>query len=305
MEHRVLGKTGLVVSTLGFGGYPIGSMGDSSDLVTHILNAALDDGINIIDTAECYGESEQLIGTAIGHRRTHFHLLSKCGHASGIDMPHWNPRLLALSIDRSLTRLRTDFIDIMQLHSCAGQIILRGDVVILRGDVVDVLVRARDAGKIRFLGYSGDGDDARIAIASGAFEVLQTSVNIADQEAIETTIPYARAVGMGVIAKRPIANAVWLSRERPEDSYVQPYWDRLRALAYGFISTDSSSAVGISLRFTLTVPGVHTAIVGTTKEKRTRENAVFVAEGSLPSELYSSIRQRWASIAQPEWKAEN
>ena len=182
MERRTLGRTGMDVSLLGFGGAEIGYGQAAQATVDRLLGEALDAGLNVIDTAECYLTSEALIGHAVAHRRREVYLLTKCGHASGLPWPDWDPRLLTPSIERSLQRLRTDAVDVVQLHSCAAD-------VLCQGDVIDVLQRAREAGKTRYLGYSGDGEAARYAIACGAFDTLQTSLNIADQEAIESTLP--------------------------------------------------------------------------------------------------------------------
>ncbi len=297
MEKRVLGKTGMEVSALGFGGSEIGYGQASLETVGRLLGSALDAGLNVIDTAECYLTSEELIGRAVAHRRADYYLFTKCGHASGIDLPDWHPRLLERSIERSLERLRTDHVDLLQLHSCSEE-------VLRAGDVIEVLRRAREAGKTRHIGYSGDGRAALYAVECGAFDTLQTSVNIADQQALELTLPEARTRRLGVIAKRPIANAVWRHHERPTDTYVQPYWDRLQRLDYEFLRGDLTEALGRALRFTLSVPGVHTAIVGTTKPGRWRENAGLLEAGALSEEEFAAIRARWKEVAGPDWGGE-
>ena len=297
VERRVFGETGLEVSVLGFGGSEIGYEQATIDTVERLLGAALDAGLNVIDTAECYLESEELIGRAASHRRAEFYLFTKCGHASGLDGPDWSPRLLAESIDRSLSRLRTDHVDLIQLHSCTAD-------VLRDGGVIEVLQRARAQGKARFVGYSGDGADARYAVECGAFDTLQTSVSIADQEAVELTLPLARERGMGVVAKRPVANAVWRHATRPDNEYVRPYWDRVRRLDYDFLRGDARGAIATALRFTLSVPGVHTAIVGTTKPGRWRENAELLAAGPLPAEEFEAVRARWREVAGDDWGGE-
>ncbi|HET6385401.1 MAG TPA: aldo/keto reductase [Armatimonadota bacterium] len=294
MEKRRLGRTGLEVSALGFGGAEIGYQGVPFETVEKLLSGALSSGLNVIDTAECYNTSEEMIGRAISHRRKEFYLFTKCGHASGFDLPDWDPVLLEKSIDRSLIRLRTDCVDLLQLHSCSER-------VLRQGDVIAVLQRARDAGKTRFIGYSGDGQNALYAVNCGAFDTLQTSLSIADQEPIDLTLPAARANGMGVIAKRPIANAVWRHQTRPEGAYGLTYWDRLQELKYDFLRPEMGGAIGMALRFTLSVPGVSTAIVGTTRPGRWRENADRLAAGPLSEEEFQAIRARWHEAAQPDW----
>lgn len=281
------------VSVLGFGGSETGYGGHAASIVAKILNSALDDGLNLIDTAACYGDGEDQIGRAVGHRRRDFFLMTKCGHAAGFAGDDWEPRMMARSIDRSLKRLRTDHVDVMQLHSCSEQILRDGRVV-------EVLRRARQAGKTRFIGYSGDGRDALYAVESGLFDTLQISVSIADQEALDLVLPKARERNIGVIAKRPIANAVWIDRNAAADWYSRPYWERLQKLDYPFIRENSSS-VETALRFTLSTAGVHTAIVGTSKPGRWQQNAEFAARGPLPEHEYRAVRSRWHAVARPDW----
>src|SRR5215469_4803971 len=116
MEKRVLGKTGMKVTVLGFGAAEIGFENVPFPQVERLLHAALDAGLNVIDTAECYPGSEEMIGRAIGGRRSDFFLFTKCGHASGLDLPDWDPRMLEIQIDRSLQRLRVGHVDLVQLH---------------------------------------------------------------------------------------------------------------------------------------------------------------------------------------------
>ena len=135
----------------------------------------------------------------------------------------------------------------------------------------------------------------------GAFDTLQTSVSIADQQAIELTIPRALERGMGVIAKRPLANAAWRDRERPSGAYHETYWERLQTLPYPFLSDSAERIVETALRFTLSIPGVHTAIVGTANPDRWAQNAALLKDGVLGSDEYEQIREQWRRVAQPDW----
>ena len=157
MELRTLGKTGLKVSALGLGTSEIGYERVTQRQINELINAALDAGLNLIDTAACYGDAEEMIGRAVSHRRADYFILTKCGHAAGIRLPDWNPELIGKSVDRSLKRLRTDHLDVVQFHSCPAEILQRGEIV-------EALKRAREQGKTRFIGYSGDGDGARWAV---------------------------------------------------------------------------------------------------------------------------------------------
>src|SRR5262249_12622497 len=148
---------------------------------------------------------------------------------------------------------------------------------------------------------SGDGEAARYAVDCGRFDTLQTSVSIADQEAIALTLPGARRRRMGVIAKRPLANVAWRYAQRPSEPYYRTYWSRLRALDYPFLR---DGAVATALRFTLSVPGVHTAIVGTAKPERWEQNAALVEAGGLPRAGVARIRGRWREVADASWEGQ-
>jgi aryl-alcohol dehydrogenase-like predicted oxidoreductase len=291
MEKRILGKTGMNVTVLGFGSAEIGFRGVPEETVERLINGALDAGLNVIDTAECYIDSEEKIGKVVSHRRNEYFLFTKCGHDK--DGNHWNPTKMAEQIDRSLQRLKTDRVDLLQLHSCTEE-------QLRKGDVIDVVKGAREAGKTRFIGYSGDGQAALYAVQSGIFDTLQISVSIADQEALDLVLPSAKAKGMGVIAKRPIANAVWKESSEPAE-YYQPYWERLHQLDYDFLRTNSGRDVATALQFTLSAEGVHTAIVGTTKPDRWKQNAELLQGGPLDRERFNVIRSRWKSVAAPDW----
>ena len=297
LERRKLGKTGMEVSVLGFGAAEIGYGRTDQAIVDRLLNSALDAGLDAIDTAECYAISEELVGKAVAHRRDDYYLFTKVGH-----WPEdgWSAAGIARSIERSLERLKTDRLDLVQLHSC-------GLDVLEKGEVIEALELARKEGKTRFIGYSGDAQAALYAVESGRFDTLMTSVSIADQEAIELTLPGALEREMGVIVKRGIANAVWRYDAEPESGYHKEYWRRMQALDYPFCRGDKredtgpEGPAGIALRFTLSLPGVHTTVVGTTNPERFAQNVALLEAGPLSPERIDAIRARWKEVAKPDW----
>src|SRR5262249_40956316 len=144
MEKRAFGKTDMQVSVLGFGGAEIGMEKATPETVTELLRSALDAGLNVIDTAECYGQSEEMIGHAVGDRRKDFYLFTKCGHPEDMSKEDWSPESLLQSIERSLQRLKADHVDLVQLHSCS-------EAELRKGDVVSALKKAREKGYTRYI----------------------------------------------------------------------------------------------------------------------------------------------------------
>ena len=214
MERRELGRTGLHVSVLGFGGSEVGFERAEPGRVRRLLHQVLDAGLNVIDTAECYVDSEALIGAAVRGRRREVFLFTKCGHPRGFGTGDWRPASLLRSIERSLGRLGAEAVDLVQLHSCS-------EAELRRGDAIAALETARERGMTRYIGYSGDGAAARYAVETGRFDTLQISVSIADQEAIDLVLPHATARGLGVIAKRPLANTAWKTGRKPREGGSQ------------------------------------------------------------------------------------
>ncbi len=292
MEKRQFGKTDMQVSVLGYGGAEIGFEGATLENVTTMLNEALDAGLNVIDSAAAYLVSEELIGQAVSNRRKDFYLFTKCGAAEGFTKFDWSKKGLLSHIETSLKALRTDYLDLIQLHSCNKS-------VLEQGEAIEALKLAQERGYTRYIGYSGDGEDAVYAIKAGVFDTLQTSISIADQQAIDLLLPLAQQHNLGVIAKRPIANAVWKNQHKPESAYHHVYWDRIQELKYDFLNSPESFS--IALRFTLSQVGVHTAIVGTKQPGRWQANAKMLSAGALSAEEIAKIRARWQEIGGANW----
>lgn len=295
MRTVPFGNLGVHVSELGFGGSEIGFGDVPQSDVDLLLNTALDLGVNVIDTAECYSESESKIGRAVSHRRSEFFLFTKCGHSRVEGLPDWDPKLLTLQIDESLQKLRTDCLDLVQLHSCSLEFLQRGEVI-------EVLEAAKQAGKTRWIGYSGDREEALYAASCGRFDTLQTSCNLFDQQVLDETIPTALRNGMGIIAKRPIGNAVWRWATLEEcPAYPKPYWQRMQALDFPELKSAANPAQ-LALGFTR-LSGVHTMIVGASGVGRIHANVAIL--DSLTTQLeaatYDALRRRWTELAPPDW----
>ncbi|MDX2014551.1 MAG: aldo/keto reductase [Myxococcaceae bacterium] len=296
IEQRPFGRTGLMVSALGFGGAELGfDDGVTHTAVAGLLHPAIDAGLTVVDTASAYLESERLIGEALVGRRERVHLFTKCGATDGFSRSDWSAAGIRRQLEGSLQLLRTDRVELLQLHSC-------GVEVLARGEAIETLEALKREGKTRFIGYSGDGEAAVWAVKSGRFDVLQTSINVADQRVLDEALPLARERGLGVIAKRPVANVAWRhGAGGPPNSYHRTYWERLRTLDFDFSREPLREAVGVALRFTAFQPGVSTAIVGSSSPGRWNENAGLLAQGPLPEADVQAIRQRWRERALASW----
>ena len=283
MQKVQFGSTGFETSRLGVGLSEIGSFELSDQAqATNVLNTALDNGINFLDTSACYGISEELVGNGVSQRRDDYFLATKAGHvARWYEGEAWTFQTVVDSIDRSLRLLQTDHVDVVQLHSC--------DIDVLeKGDAIRALQEAQQAGKTSFIGYSGDNESAHWAVDSGLFATLQTSYNLVEQRARTTgLLEKAIAKGMGTIIKRPIAGGVW-GKSRPDaadqtaSNYNTPYLERAKSVrTLGPIENEPDDAILTSLGYTLSDPNANVAIVGTTNPSHMATN-VRQIDNDLP-----------------------
>jgi aryl-alcohol dehydrogenase-like predicted oxidoreductase len=284
MQQRAFGNTGLSLSVLGFGAGNIGDPGMSEADVENLLNTALDLGITLFDTARSYGLSEERIGRHLHHRRNQVVLSTKVGY--GIPgYQDWTGPMITAGIENALRLLQTDRIDIVHLHSCPLH-------VLQQGDVVNALSTAVAAGKIRVAAYSGDNDEALWAAESGRFGSIQSSINICDQKAIATSVAEAERRGLGVIAKRSLANSIWRFPQKPAgDAALENYWERWQLLARDIKDEEPGE---LALRFSLSFPAVHSCLVGTRSAINLKENARIAEKGPLPEEIILRLRQAFA-----------
>lgn len=279
MDYRDFGTTGLKVSALGFGAGQVGDETIPDKQVESLLNTALDEGINLIDTARGYGVSEERIGKFISHRRDEFVLSTKVGY----DIPgreEWSYDCVREGIDVALQRMKTDYLDIVHLHTCPLEVLRRGEAI----DALDEAVRQ---GKVRVAAYSGDNEELDFAIHSGRFGSAMSSLNVCEQGPIDRILHVAKEKGMGYIAKRPIANAPWRFAEQPHGHYCEEYWHRWQAMALEF-DMDLNE---LALRFTAYTWGVDSCIVGTTNLEHLKHNIAQIRKGKLPEEIIERLRK--------------
>lgn len=282
------GNTGLQVTNLGLGAFPVGQDRISEKEAERLLNGVLDAGSNLIDTARGYGSSEERIGRYIAHRRAEYVLSTKVGYdVEG--HPDWSRGAVLAGIERALRLLRTDVLDIVHLHSCELE-------DLQRGEVIQALEQARQAGKIRVAAFSGENEVLEYAIACGGFQSMQFSVNLCDQRSIRTALPRTQAAGMGVIAKRPVANVFWQYSEQPVGAYAEEYWLRARLMQLN--PPEGMDWFSFALRFSAYTPGVHASIVGTASLDHFLESVRAVQQGPLPTEDVQAARQTFDRLDQ-------
>lgn len=280
VARRPLGTSGLSVPVLGLGCGPLGDFAfDERDAVA-LIERALDRGVDLFDAARSYGDAEARLGRALRERRDAVILSTKVGY--GIDgVPDWTGECIRAGVERALGMLCTDRIDIVHLHSC-------GRAILERGEVVRALEEAVRAGKVRVAAYSGEEGDLDAAVATGVFGSVQISVSPWDQRALRHRVPSFAERGIGVIAKRPLANAPWRFAERPEQPDFAEYYARFERLAIDPAGLPYSE---LALRFAAYAPGVSCAIMGTRSLAHLDAAADAVLAGPLDAELDAHIRE--------------
>ena len=206
LPTALLGRTGLSVTQLGYGAMEVrgtriwGGRPVSDEEAERILYAVLDSGINFIDTANDYGRSEEYIGRFLSHRRNEFVLATKCGctvvhkNETTDDTPHiWTRENLFRGLHESLTRMKTDYVDVMQLHNPSVEQTEENDLVAALQDM-------KKEGKVRWIGCSSTAPHLEKYIAAGVFDVFQIPYSALERQH-EQAIQDAADAGMGVIVR--------------------------------------------------------------------------------------------------------
>lgn len=296
MEFRTLGRTGLKVSEIGFGaleigrdwGIPVGDdfgRPDEKEAI-RVLNAVLDAGITLIDTAPAYKLSEERIGKAIACRRHEFVLATKVGERLNDEDPasHYDYSYDATMafVEQSLRRLKTDVIDLLQIHSASVE-------VIRAGETMRAMKKAQEQGKARFLGMTGSVEAAVEAVKNGDYDTVQVSYNIVYRDPEIELFPLCRERGIGVIIKDGLGSGKLTSKVVGLPATAQREKSIAERLNAEFIKSNlhpnafPRSLSDLALRFLLYNDAVTSVIAGTRKVEHMLAN-VGASDGRKLSE---------------------
>ena len=314
MQYRTLGRTGLSVSTISFGAWAIGgSWGEvDDDASMRALHAAVDAGVNFIDTADVYGDgrSERLIARLRRERRgEEIYVATKAGRRLPVQTPAGYTREnLNAWVERSLRNLETDSIDLLQLH-CPPTPVFADD------RVHRVLDDLKVEGKIRHYGVSVERiDEAMEAIRHHGVETVQIIFNMFRPRPAEAFLPAALARNVGVLARVPLASGLLTGKLTPQSTFAAddhrsfnrqgeafdkgetfsgiPYETGLRAVDdLRTLVPDGASLAQIALRWILMFDGVTCAIPGARTPEQARANAAAADLPSLDAKTMSGVRR--------------
>lgn len=298
MQRRMLGRTGLEVTILGYGAMEIrgprvwGGRPITNDQAEVILNAVLDAGINFIDTSYDYGRSEEFIGRFLKDRRGEYYLATKCGcvmtdTGEKDEITHvWTAEQLCHNLETSLQRLQTDHVDIWQLHNPPAE-------AVQAGDLLKVMERAKRDGKTRWIGISSTLPHIATYIDWGVFDTFQIPYS-ALERAHEDIISQAAASGAGIIIRGGVARGdpqmKGLGRAERWEAWNKAKMDELLA--------PGESRTRFLLRYTISHPNMATTIVGTMNPEHLKENLRGIEAGPLPNDLYDEARRRLAEAGE-------
>ena len=294
LPRRTLGRTGLNVTTLGYGAMELRGAPSGPAVVDaaaeKVLNAVLDAGINFIDTSIDYGQSEDLIGRFIAHRRREYFLASKCGCVPGAPMGaehvHTADNIKA-GVEQSLRRMKTDYLDLVQFHRS----LTRQEFE--EHGALDAALALKKAGKVRFLGVSGTLPNLVEQIEMGVFDAFQIPYSALQREH-EEIISRAGAAEAGIIIRGGVARGAPSDWRRTyymlPGSSLRERWEKANLDDL----LDGLSPLEFTLRFTLSNRDLDTTIVGTRDVGHLSDNIAAALKGPLPESVMEEAKRRLA-----------
>lgn len=292
LAQKTLGRTGLSVTQLGYGAMEVrgsriwGGRPVTEEQADTILNAVLDAGINFIDTSNDYGRSEEFIGKYLSKRRGEYVLATKCGctvvhkDENTDDTPHvWTRENLFRGLHESLERMKTDYVDIMQLHNPSVE-------QTEQGDLVAVLQEMKQQGKVRWIGCSSTLPHITTYVQQGVFDVFQIPYSGLERQH-ENVITQAAQAGAGIIDRGGVARG-----EPGAGLGNTDRWQKFEAANLDELRGDGESRTAFLLRFLLAHPDIHTTIVGTLIPAHLQENIAIAEKGPLAPDVYAEAKRR-------------
>ena len=296
LPKRTLGRTGLEVTTLGYGAMELRGAPRGRDVTEEqaerILNAVLDAGINFIDTSIDYGLAEERIGRYISHRRSEYFLASKCGCLAGElarnaapvppeqRNPHsFTPENIVQGVNQSLERMKTEYLDLVQFHHSPSRAQLN------EHGGLEALQALQRQGKVRYIGVSGTMPNLAEQIEMGVFDTFQIPYS-ALERAHETLIEQASRAGAGIIIRGGAAKG-GPGKEQGD------FWAAWQRVGIDDL-LDGMSRMEFILRFTYTNPDLDTTIVGTINPDHLQGNVNALLAGPLPADVYDEAKRRLA-----------
>lgn len=309
MQRRPLGKTGLLISPLTLGGLFTSDLGGGVDATAQTLTRAFDLGINFIDTAPAYANSEETLGKAlkrVANVPDDLVISTKLGGRPQPFDPR-DPAALAASAEESLRLLGRDTIDVMIIHEPdrPGQYGWWTDPQRVDGPVMEVLDKLKKQGKIRYTGLGGTTvNEMHHLVASGQFDVLLTAFNysLLYREASHELLPQARSLGMGVMLGSVLQQG-GLARRYDGALKTKPPWmsaarfEQFRAL-YALLDETGLSLPEMGIRFAADHPAVSTVLLGTSKAGHLEAGVRDFEKGPLPGGLVERIDAIAAMVPQ-------
>lgn len=297
MRMRPLGKTGIEVSELSLGGLFVSSHGGAFAQGRAATLRAFELGVNYVDTAPTYRDSEEVLGKVLPEVKQPFYLSTKIGGRPQPFEPQ-NPDHLRQSVEESLRLLGRDHIDLLMVHEPErpGFYDWWSDRDNYIGPVLDLLQELKEQGTIKFTGLGGTTAYAMAPImATGRFDVVLTAFNysLLWREAEHAILPTAKELGMGVVVGSPLQQGV-LSRHHDEEVQNGPTWmsppRRRQLLAlYSFLDEIDLSLPEISLRFVLSNPDISCTLMGARSEQEVELNIAAADRGPLAPEILQRL----------------
>ena len=307
MDRVTLGRTGLDVSRLSLGGLFVMSAFAEQDEAQRIVERALHLGINYIDTAPGYGDSEQVLGKILPSIEAPFILSTKLGERSNEDpLAAQDASAIRDCFRRSLDLLNRESVDILIIHEPdrPGQTDWWTDMMNVEGPVLDVLDELKAEGLIKHTGIGGTTAASLAHLCrSGKFDVVLTAFNysLLWREAENDVIPSAKAAGMGIIVGSPLQQGALAARYDEQLDHPGSYWlsaerkAQFRAL-YALLDEVDIPLPELATRFVLSNPDVHTVLSGARSVAQIEANVASAEKGGLPTDLLSRLDEIGAMV---------